>query len=144
MEFVIAACKKSEQGQMKIVGKTFSEYLAVSRNFWIALFVIIGLTVVIRLSSHVPAWIHTLLSISGVVVLVWAGWSGVKHHGFELRQVSMVAILLSSAVHWSLPIFHGAREVLYLIFINSFIYAGMAVFGGLLAKISARWIPRRI
>jgi hypothetical protein len=123
---------------MKIAGKSFHEYLAVSRNFWIALFIIMGLTVVIRLSSYDPAWIQALLSISGALVLIWAGWSSVKRHGFELRQVSMVALILSLAVHWSLPIFHGSLEVFYLVFINSFVYTAMVVFGGLLAKISAK------
>jgi hypothetical protein len=123
---------------MKIAGKALDEYLAASKNFWIALFIIIGLTVVIRLSSYDPAWIQTLLSISGALILIWAGWTSVRRHGFDLKQVSMVAFFLSLAVHWSLPIFHSAREVLYLIFINSFVYAVMAVFGGLLAKISVR------
>jgi hypothetical protein len=123
---------------MKIAGKAFNEYLMVSRNFWAALFMIMILTVVIRLSAFVPAWTQTLLSISGAIVLVWAGWSSVKRHGFDLRQVSIVALFLSLAVHWSLPIFHSTREVLYLIFINSFVYAVMVVFGGLLAKISAK------
>jgi hypothetical protein len=123
---------------MKIAGKSFHEYLVVSRNYWVALFIIMILTVVIRLSALFPGWTQALLSISGAIVLVWAGWSSVKRHGFDLKQVSMVALFLSLAVHWSLPIFHSAREVLYLIFINSFVYAVMAVFGGLLAKISVR------
>jgi len=123
---------------MKIAGKSFHEYLVVSRNYWAALFIIMILTVVIRLSAFFPGWTQALLSISGAIVLVWAGWSSVKRHGFDLKQVSMVALFLSLAVHWSLPIFHSAREVLYLIFINSFVYAAMAVFGGLLAKISVR------
>ncbi len=123
---------------MKIAGKAFHEYAMVSRNFLITLFIITGLTVFIRLSTQVPAWIQALLSVSGAVVLIRAGWTSVRRHGFELKQVSMVALILSLAVHWSLPIFHGSLEVLYLIFINSFVYTAMVVFGGLLARISAK------
>ncbi len=123
---------------MKIAGKAFNEYLAVSRNFWVTLLIITILMVAIRLSSFVPAWIQAVLSISGAVVLIRAGWTAVKRHGFDLRQVSMVALILSLAVHWSLPIFHSHREVAYLVFVNSLIYAAMVVFGGLMAKISVK------
>ncbi len=123
---------------MKIAGKTFSEYLAVSKSFWISLFIIMILMVFIRLSTHVPAWIQTLLSVSGSAVLIGAGWTSVKRYGFDLRQVAIVALFLSLAVHWSLPIFHSAGEVICLIFINSSIYTIMTIFGGLLAKLSSR------
>jgi hypothetical protein len=123
---------------MKIAGKTFYEYLAVLKSFWISLFIIMILMVFIRLSTRVPVWIQTLLSVSGSVVLIRAGWASVKRYGFDLRQVAIVALFLSLAVHWSLPIFHSAREVIYLIFINSSVYTIMTIFGGLLAKMSAR------
>ncbi len=123
---------------MKIAGKSSYEYLVILKNFWIALFFIVGLTVVIRLSMHIPVWIQAFLSASGAVVLVRAGWAIVKRHGYDLRQISVVALVLSLAVHWSLPIFHGFREVLYLILINSAVYTAMVVCGGLLAKIIAK------
>lgn len=124
---------------MKILGRSFVEYVVVSRNFWTALFIIMILQVVVRLSSSFPAGIQALLSISGVVVLVWAGWTSVKRHGFDLKQVSIVALWLSLAVHWSLPVFHRPGEVVSLILINSFIYAVLAALGGVLARISARY-----
>lgn len=120
---------------MKIAGKSFNEYLAISKSFWIALFLIMGLMVAIRRSTDIPVWTQTLLSVSGALVIIGAGWMSVKRHGFELRQVAIVALFLSLAVHWSLPIFHSAREVVYLIFINSFIYVAMAILGGLLARL---------
>lgn len=123
---------------MKIAGKEFREYLAVSKGFWMALFIIMVLTVLIRRSNGVPGWIQPLLSVSGAAILVGAGWSSVKRHGLDLRQVSVVALVLSLAVHWSLPIFHSIGEVVYLIFINSFVYTLMAIIGALLAKISAK------
>lgn len=123
---------------MKIAGKSFYEYLAISKSFWIALFIIVGLMVAIRRSAFVPVWTQTILSVSGAVVIIGAGWTSVKRHGFELRHVAIVALILSLAVHWSLPLFHGAWEVVYLIFINSFVYSVMAILGGLLAKISAK------
>ena len=127
---------------MKIAGKSFKEYFVVSRIFLAVIFAIMISIVVLRLSPDVPPGIQTLLSLSGGMVFVWAGWSSVRRHGFDLRQVSIVALLLSLGVHWSLPIFHGAGEVLYLIFINSFVYSIMALFGGWIAKISALRIPR--
>ena len=83
---------------MKIAGKSSYEYLVILKNFWIALFFIVGLTVAIRLSMHVPAWIQTFLSASGAVVLIRAGWTSVKRHGYDLRQISVVAFFLSLAV----------------------------------------------
>jgi hypothetical protein len=126
---------------MKIAGKPLTEYFWVSRNFLAVIFIIMISIVVLRLSPNVPPEIQTLLSLSGGIVFVWAGWSSVRRHGFDLRQVSIVGLLLSLGVHWSLPIFHGAREVLYLIFINSSIYSIIAVFGGWIAKISALRTP---
>jgi hypothetical protein len=123
---------------MKIAGKAFREYLAVSKSFWMALFIIMVLTVLIRRSNDVPGWIQPLLSVSGALVIIGAGWTSVRRHGLELRQVAIVALFLSIAVHWSLPIFHSAGEVAYLIFINSFVYTLMAIIGALLAKISAK------
>jgi len=123
---------------MKIAGKAFREYLAVSKGFWMTLFIIVVLTVVIRRSHFDPGWIQTLLSVSGAAILVRAGWTGVKRHGLDLRQVSVVALVLSLAVHWSLPIFHRPWEVVYLVFVNSFVYMLMASIGALLAKISAK------
>jgi hypothetical protein len=126
---------------MKISGKPLNEYFFVSRNFLAVIFTIMISIVVLRLSPEVPLGIQTFLSLLGGIVFVWAGWSSVRRHGFDLRQVSIVGLLLSLGVHWSLPIFHGAREVLYLIFINSSVYSIMAVFGGWLAKISALRTP---
>jgi len=128
---------------MKIVGKSLNEYFVVSRNFLAVIFIIVLSIVVLRLSPDVPPGIQTLLSLLGGIVFVWAGWSSVRLHGFDLKQVSIIGLLLSLGVHWSLPIFHGAREVSYLIFINSFVYSIIAVFGGWLAKMSALLIPGR-
>lgn len=123
---------------MKIAGKSFRDYLAIMKSFWVALFIMMALMVAARRSVNVPAWTQTLLSVSGALVIIGAGWTSVKRHGFELRQVAIVALFLSLAVHWSLPIFHSAGEVVYLILINSFVYAAMAILGGLLAKLSAK------
>jgi len=128
---------------MKIAGKSLNEYFVVSRNFLAFVFIIMISIVILRLSPDVPPGIQTLLSLLGGIVFVWAGWSSVRLHGFDLKQVSIIGLLLSLGVHWSLPIFHGAREVSYLIFINSFVYSIIAVFGGWLAKMSALLIPGR-
>jgi len=128
---------------MKIAGKSLNEYFVVSRNFLAFVFIIMISIVILRLSPDVPPGIQTLLSLLGGIVFVWAGWSSVRLHGFDLKQVSIIGLLLSLGVHWSLPIFHGAREVSYLILINSFVYSIIAVFGGLLAKMWALLIPRR-
>ncbi len=123
---------------MKVAGKSFNDYLAISKTFWIALFILTGLLVAIRRCANIPVWPQTLLSVLGAFVIIGAGWMSVKRHGFELRHVAIVALFLSLAVHWSLPIFHSAGEVVYLIFINSFVYIVMAILGGLLAKLSAK------
>jgi len=128
---------------MKIAGKSLNEYFVVSRNFLAFVFIIMISIVILRLSPDVPPGIQTLLSLLGGIVFVWAGWSSVRLHGFDLKQVSIIGLLLSLGVHWSLPIFHGAREVSYLILINSFVYSIIAVFGGWLAKMSALLIPGR-
>lgn len=143
MDFAIGRCRKKRSRQMKIAGKSSTEYFLASRNFLAVIFIIMILIVVLRLSPDAPHGIQTLLSLSGGIVFVWAGWSNVRHRGFNLRQVSIVGLLLSLGVHWSLPIFHGAREVVYLIFINSSIYSIMSVFGGCLAKISPLRASRR-
>ncbi len=123
---------------MKVMSKTLNEYFVVSKNFLALIFIIMIFIVVFRLFSDVPPGIQTLLSFSGVIVFIWAGWSSVKHRGFDLKQVSIVGVLLSLGIHWSLPIFHGPWEVLYLIFINTVLYSIITVFGGWLAKMSVQ------
>jgi hypothetical protein len=125
---------------MKIAGKTLNMYFVVSKNFLAVIFIIMIYIVILRLSSDALPVIQTLLSLSVVIVLIWAGWSSVKHHGLDLRQVLIVGLLLSFGIHWSLPIFHSPGEVLYLIFINTIVYSIIAIFGGWLAKMSAQQI----
>lgn len=123
---------------MKIAGKSFRDYLAIMKSFWVALFILMALMVAARRSVNIPTWTQTLLSVSGALVIIGAGWTSVKRHGFELRHVAIAALFLSLGVHWSLPIFHSVGEIAYLLFINSFVYAALAILGGFLAKLSAK------
>ncbi|MGB3860755.1 MAG: hypothetical protein WA915_01635 [Candidatus Aminicenantaceae bacterium] len=98
------------------------------------IFIITVIIVFLRLFSDFPSSIQSLLSFSGVVFIGLAGWSVVRNHGFNLKQAVFVGLLLSFGTHWSVPIFHRAGEVLYIILINTIIFSAVAVFGGWLAN----------
>lgn len=105
-----------------------------SKKFLAIIIVLMILIVVLRLSSNFPSNRQAPLAFLGGIVLIWAGWSVVKNYGFSLKQAGFVGLILSFGVHWTLPIFHSAWEVLYLILINTIIYSVMVISGGWLAR----------
>lgn len=119
---------------MKVMGKTLKQYFRASWKFLAVIFIIMAIIVAIRLSFDFASGIQTLLTLFGVILIGWAGWSAVKGHGFNLKQAGIVGILLSFGTHWALPIFHSMLEVIFLILINTIIYSVIAVFGGWLVK----------
>jgi hypothetical protein len=118
---------------MTVAGKTLFEYLVVSRKFLIIVFLLALISVVGRLSGYYPPAMQYLLLL-GLVALGWAGWTSVRMHQFTLVQTGMVGFLVSFGSHWSLPIFHGIGEILYLFLVNSVIFVVIAILGGLLAR----------
>ncbi len=119
---------------MKVMSKNINEYFKASWKFLVTIFLITMVVVLLRLFTNIPSSIQSIFTLGGVVFIGFAGWSVVKNHGFKVKQVFLVGLLLSVGSHWSLPIFHGAGEVLYLILANSIIFSIVAVFGGWLAK----------
>ncbi len=119
---------------MKILGKPLNEYFKVSWKFLAIIFLIAMVIVFLRLSSNIPASIQSLLTLGGIAFIGFAGWSIGKNHEFNLKHVFFVGILLSFGSHWSVPIFHRAEEMLYIILINTIIFFTVTVFGGWLAK----------
>jgi hypothetical protein len=128
------ASKKSKAGKLKVMNKTLNEYFTASWRFLATIFIITVIIVFLRLFSDFPSSIQSLLSFSGVVFIGLAGWSVVRNHGFNLKQAVFVGLLLSFGTHWSVPMFHRAGEVLYIILINTIIFSAVAVFGGWLAN----------
>lgn len=126
--------KKNKEDKLKVMSKTLNEYFKVSWKFLATIFLITIAIVLLRLFTNFPSSIQSILTLGGVVFIGFAGWSVVRNHGFNARQVVLVGLLLSVGSHWSVPIFHRAGEVLYFILINSIIFSIVAVFGGCLAK----------
>lgn len=118
---------------MTVAGKRLSEYFAVSWKFLVLVFLLALVSVVGRLSGYYPPAMQYLLLL-GLVALGWAGWTSVRIHRFTLVQTGAVGFLVSFGSHWSLPIFHGIGEVLYLFLVNSVIFVVIAVLGGFLAR----------
>lgn len=119
---------------MKVMGKTLYEYFLASKKFLAIIIVLMIIIVVLRLRSYYPAGVQTPLFILGGIVFIWAGWSVVRYHEFNLKQAGCVGLILSFGIHWTLPIFHHGWEVFYLILINTIIYSVIVIFGGWLAK----------
>ncbi len=120
---------------MKFFGKTLIDYFAALWKYFATIFIIMAIVVFIRLSSDFPSALQTLLSLVGVVFLGLGGWSAVWNHRFNLKQVVIVGILLSFGIHWTLPIFHSAVEVMYLLLVNTLIYSVIVFCGACLATI---------
>lgn len=119
---------------MKFAGKTLTEYFVVSKKFLGIAFILVGISVVWRLFYAYPAGIQTIVTILGVIVIGWAGWTMVRGHGFSLKQTGFVGFLFACVTFWALPIFHKIGEVLLLFIINTFLYILITIFGGWLAK----------
>jgi hypothetical protein len=122
---------------MTVAGRTLSEYFVVSRKFLVIVFILALISVVGRLSGYYPPAMQYLLLL-GLVALGWAGWTSVRVHKFTLVQTGIVGFLVSFGSHWSLPIFHGIGEFLYLFLVNSAIFVAIAIFGGFLARKTRR------
>lgn len=119
---------------MKVAGKTLTEYFVASKKFLAIIFTFTVISVVWRLFYSYPPEIQTLLGILAVIIAIWAGWTAVRDHGFNLKQAGFVGFLLSLGTQWTLPIFHPPLEALYLFLVNSILLVVIAAFGGLLAK----------
>ncbi len=126
--------KKNKEDKLKVMSKNLNEYFKATWKFLVTIFLITMVIVLLRLLTSFPSSIQSILTLGGVVFIGFAGWSVVRNLGFNLKQVLLVGLLLSVGSHWSLPIFHPAGEVLYLILINSIIFSIIAVIGGWLAK----------
>lgn len=118
---------------MKIFGKTAKNYMEALWKFLAAIVIIMAIVVFLRLSSDFPSIIRTLISLAGVVLLGLGGWSVVRIHRFNLKQASVAGILLSFGIHWTLPVFHSAYEVMYLLLINTLVYSVIVFCGAWLA-----------
>jgi hypothetical protein len=119
---------------MKFAGKTLTEYFIVSKKFLVIAFILIGISVIWRLCYVYPAGIQTIVTILGVIVIGWAGWTMVRVHGFSLKQTGFVGFLFVVITFWTLPIFHKIGEVFLLFIINTFLYILITILGGWLAK----------
>ncbi len=108
---------------MRIFGKIVIEYFEASWKFLAAILSVMAIVVFLRLSPDFPSFLQTLLSIVGVVFLGLGGWYSVRNQGFNVKQALIVGILLSFGIHWTLPIFHSATEVISLLLINTLIYS---------------------
>jgi hypothetical protein len=118
---------------MRIFGKTLIDYIHVSWKFLAALVLIMAIVVFLRLSFDFPSIIQTLFSLAAVVFLGLAGWHSVRNKRFNVKQALVVGILLSSGIHWTLPLFHNAKEVLSLLLINTVVYSVIVFCGAWLA-----------
>ena len=117
---------------MLIAGRTPRDYFLASRAFLAAILILSGVNVIGRLTGYFSAFVKYLQFI-GLPLIGWAGWRAVRKHGFNLRQAAMVGFVLSFASHWTLPIFHGAAEILWLFVVNSIVFVAVALCGGFLA-----------
>lgn len=119
---------------MKFAGKTLIEYFVASKKFLIIALILIGISVIWRLCYVYPAEIQTFITILGIFIVGWAGWTMVRAHGFSLKQTGFVGFLFAVVTFWALLIFHKIGEVLLLFIINTFIYILITLVGGWLAK----------
>ena len=120
---------------MKFFSKTLNEYFAASWKFLSALVAVAAIIVFLRRSSDFPSFSQTLFSIGGFVCMGLAGWSAVRKHSFNLKQALFMGVLLSFGIHWMLPIFHSAVEIIYLLLINTLIYSAIVFCGAWMATI---------
>ncbi len=116
-------------GKMKIVGKTLNEYFVALKNYLVVI-IILGLVRMGELSFDYPPEIQTLGTILILIVIFLVGWSTVRKHGFNLKQVGIAGFVLSFGVHWTLPFFHIPLEIAYLFLINSILFVVISVLGG--------------
>ncbi len=120
---------------MRLVGRTLGEYFAALKKFLAIIFIMTAILVALRLSVGLPSEAQGPLVGVGGIIIGWGGWSAVRNHGFNLKQVGFGGFLLSFGGHWALPIFHNPLEVVYLFFVNSVLYAAIAIVGGWLATL---------
>jgi uncharacterized membrane protein YjgN (DUF898 family) len=119
---------------MKFVGKTLNEYYTTSKKSLANGLIIMALITVLRLSNNYPPRIQSILSLLGVIVIGWAGWTAVTNHRFNLKQTGFLGLLFLFTVIWTLPIFHNIWEMPFLILTNAILYVFIATFGGWLAQ----------
>ena len=119
---------------MKIFKKSLLNYLKDSGIFIaISLTIMILLTILRLLESSNPA-IQSIVSIIGIIIIIWTGFRTIKVHGYKLIQTGFVGVLISLTTIWALPIFHSLIEVIYIAIINVCIYVILAIMGGIFAK----------
>lgn len=119
---------------MKIFNKTIKEYIAAIWVFFVLAFIMMVIVTALRLNNYYPPETQNLVTLLGVAIIIWAGASAVKDHGFNLLQTAFVGFLISLAAAWSLPIFHPLIEAFYVFLINGVIYALVAAASGWVTK----------
>jgi hypothetical protein len=119
---------------MKLGGKTLNEYIYASKKFLIIALALQLLVVILRLSNNSTQALELLITVLGVIVIVWAGWTMVKAYKFNLTQAGIVGVLISLVTIWALPIFHSISELISIFAINTVLYVLLAGLGGWLAK----------
>lgn len=120
---------------MRLAGRTIDEYFVALKYFLAIIFVMAAILVTLRLFVGLPPEAQGPLAGVGAIIVGWGGWSAARNHGFNLKQVGFGGFLLSFGGHWALPIFHDLLEVVYLFFVNSVLYAAIAMAGGWLATL---------
>ena len=118
---------------MLIAGRTPSEYSLASGWFLAAIVVLAGMSVTARLTGSFSVLVQYLQFVA-LPLIGSAGWHAVRKRGFNLTQAAVVGFVLSFGSHWTLPIFHGAAEIVSLFVVNSALFVAVALGGGGLAK----------
>jgi hypothetical protein len=121
---------------MHLLNRPLSEYWAAVWKFFLLAFILVVVITLLRLNDAYPSNLETILTLVGLMIVIWAGVSVVRVRGFNLFQAALVGFILSLASAWSLPIFHPAGEAFFLFITNGIIYALVAVAGG--------WVGKRI
>lgn len=119
---------------MKLAGKTLNEYMSASKKFLIIALGLQMIIVTLRLTNTLLRTIELLITIFGVIVIVWAGWTMVKDYEYNLKQAGVIGFLISLLTIWALPIFHSLSELIPIIVVNAILYVLFAGLGGWLAK----------
>ncbi|MHA2218578.1 MAG: hypothetical protein ACXACY_21845 [Candidatus Hodarchaeales archaeon] len=119
---------------MKLGGKTLKEHIQASEKFIILALGLQIIIVILRLTNNSSRTIELLITILGVIIIIWAGWTMVKDYEFNLKQAGVIGFLISLATIWALPIFHSLSELIPIIVVNAILYVLLAGLGGWLAK----------
>ncbi len=109
---------------------TLVRRLTVLGLFFVAVVVMTAISVFGRASPVYARGIQSALVALGPLLIAAAGWVSVSRLGYRLRWAAAIGLVLSLGSHWSLPLFHEAREIPPLVLINSAIFAAVAFIGG--------------